>query len=128
MKTKFIFDTNSLVYCVQNKIDFLEEIRKEFGEFEIIILEDVLMELKDLSLRPGRQRVPARVVLGILDGMEKHEFKKIEDHRNLPVDEKILDWAKKEGAIVVSNDREILREAKRKGMKVGQVSKKRILF
>lgn len=128
MKTKLIFDTNSLVYCVQNKIDFFEEIRKEFGEAEIIVLEDVLMELKDLSLRPGRQRVPARVVLGILEGMEKHALKKIEDHRDLAVDEKILDWAKKEEFIIISNDREILKRAKREKLRFGQVSKRKILF
>ena len=47
---KILLDTNFLIYCVKEKIDYIEELRTLIkGEYELIVLDQVIEELQRLS-------------------------------------------------------------------------------
>ena len=47
MVKKVLLDTNFIISCLKNRIDFLEEL--QFGGFEIYVPEQVLRELENLK-------------------------------------------------------------------------------
>ena len=50
---KIILDTNFLVYCAKNKLDYKEEIEYLIKEgFELVVPEQVIEELKMISKKP----------------------------------------------------------------------------
>jgi len=71
---KVILDTNFILICVKEKIDFFEYF--EMGGFKVLIPDKVLFELKRISLeRKGGIRARAEFSLRFL---ESGKFEKIE--------------------------------------------------
>ncbi|MDD5193144.1 MAG: PIN domain-containing protein [Candidatus Nanoarchaeia archaeon] len=121
---KIILDTNFLVYCSKNKIDYREDIGNLINEgFELVVPEQVVEELKKISQKPkekhsgflkkrnprfrkttARDRDAANLALQLLD------FNKIKivktTGRN--VDDAIINLAEKDKKnIVCTLDREM---------------------
>ncbi len=88
---------------VQFGIDLYDELQGIFGDFEPITLEEVVGELSGLARGGGRDAVAARVGLAlarrarIVPGWSSAES----------VDERVLEYARREGCTVVTNDREL---------------------
>jgi rRNA-processing protein FCF1 len=68
-----ILDTNFMIYCLKNKIDFFDQL-EERG-FKIIIPKEVLEEMKDL--KKDASRVDRTAVEVLEDLFSKRKFKKI---------------------------------------------------
>jgi len=93
-----LLDTNFIITCIKQKIDFFEELR--FMGFEIIIPDRVIDELKKL-----KQTLALKL-------LEKNNFKKI-ILIGKDVDNSIINYAKKNPEILVATlDKELSNKLK----------------
>ncbi|MBA7617187.1 hypothetical protein ES703_24499 [subsurface metagenome] len=95
---KAILDTNFILTCVKQKIDFLDEIK--FMGIMILIPEEVLNEIKKI-MNSGKKlhfRENARLALKILN---KNRFKKIKLDTT-DVDKGLVIFAKKNKDVIVA--------------------------
>ena len=93
-----LLDTNFILTCIRQKIDFFEQLEKE--GFQIIIPRQVIRELKKLE---------AELALNLL---KKNKFKKI-NLKGKNTDNGIVNFAKKNPKIVIATlDREIKKKIK----------------
>jgi uncharacterized protein len=101
---KTLLDTNFILTCVKQKIDFFEEI-KLMG-MQILIPNQVINEIKKIenSMQKQEVRINARLALKIL---EKNKYKKIDLGKG-HVDKKIINYVKNKKDIVVATlDKEL---------------------
>lgn len=107
---KAVLDTNFILTCVKQKIDFFDEIK--FMGLEIIIPEEVIFELKKIQKGGSKlhSRNTAQLALKIL---EKNQFKKIKlGTKN--VDKGLVELAKKDKEpIIATLDKEMKYKIKR---------------
>jgi len=107
---KVVLDTNFILTCVKQKIDFLDEIK--FMGIEILIPEEVLEEIKEI-MRFGKRlyfRENAKLALKILN---KNEFKKIK-LGTADVDKGLVNFAAKNKDVIVATlDRELKKKIKK---------------
>jgi len=93
-----LLDTNFIITCIKQKIDFFEELR--FMGFEIIIPDRVIDELKKL-----KQTLALKL-------LEKNNFKKI-ILIGKDVDNSIINYAKKNPEIIIATlDKELSNKLK----------------
>jgi len=105
-----ILDTNFILSCVKQKIDFFEDI-KMMG-IQILIPKQVINELKNLKNQNSE------LSLKIL---EKNRFKKIDLGKG-DVDRSIIKFAKKNPRIIVATlDREIKKKVKNLKLLIGWI-------
>jgi len=90
MGKKVLLDTNFVVSCVKNRIDFFEELR--FQGYKLFVPTQVLRELKNLK------EYSARVALQVLDNSE---IKKINLEVNY-VDEGIARFCEKNKEFILA--------------------------
>lgn len=108
-----LLDTNFILTCVRQKIDFFEEI-KLMG-IQILIPEQVIAEIERLK------KPESKLALALL---QKNKFSKI-DIGNGHVDRKIIQYLRdKPGIILATLDREL--KAKVKNMKMVIRGRKRL--
>jgi rRNA-processing protein FCF1 len=107
---KILLDTNFILICIKQKIDFFEELK--LRGFKIIIPENVIREIKKIkkSRQKQRHREIADLALKILN---KSSFEKIKfEKRNL--DNAIAEFANKNENITVATlDRELKKKIKK---------------
>lgn len=107
---KAVLDTNFILTCAKQKIDFLDEIK--FKGLEILIPEEVLAEIEKIK-DTGKKlhfRENAQLALKILG---KKEFKKIKLGET-DVDKGLINLAEKNKDIIVATlDRELKRKIKK---------------
>ena len=104
-----ILDTNFIISCIRNKIDFFEEIK--FMGMQILIPKQVITELKKIAVskKSNSLKEEAKISLEIL---EKNLFKEI-DIKKRYVDKGIVNYAKKNKDIIVATlDRELKNKIK----------------
>ena len=95
-----LLDTNFILTCIKQKIDFFEELR--FMGFEIIIPDRVIDELKKL-----KQTLALKL-------LEKNNFKKI-ILIGKDVDNSIINYAKKNPEVLIATlDKELQEKLKNK--------------
>lgn len=107
---KVILDTNFLIYCAKEKLDYIEAIKDLLNEnYELVVPEQVIKELKSLKedkLKKvsGKDKAGADLALQLL---EVNKIKKIKPiGKN--VDEAIINLAKENSKnIVCTLDREM---------------------
>ena len=107
---KIILDTNFLIYCAKNKLDYREEILNLLNEdFDLVVPEQVIEELKKLKddkfkKVSGKDKEAANLALQLLDF---NKVRKVNpDGRT--VDEAIINLAKEHKKnIVATLDREM---------------------
>jgi len=95
---KAILDTNFILTCVKQKIDFFDEIK--FMGFEIVVPEEVIFELKKIRKSGDKlhSRNAAELALKIL---KKNQFKKIKlGIKN--VDKGLVELAKKDKETIIA--------------------------
>ncbi len=105
---KVILDTNFILTCIRNKIDFFEEIN--LMGLQILIPQQVIQEIKRISKskKKLRFREEASIALKML---EKNPFKKI-DLKEKNVDKGLIKYSKDHDIIVATLDREIKNKIK----------------
>ncbi|MBR9701340.1 hypothetical protein GOV13_00275 [Candidatus Pacearchaeota archaeon] len=104
-----LLDTNFILTCVRQKIDFFEDIK--FMGMKIIIPIPVIEEIKRVasSKQKAHSKDAAELALRIL---EKNNFKKIKLDKK-PVDNGIKDFANKNKNVIVATlDRELKNKIK----------------
>jgi len=102
-------DTNFLLYCAKQKIDYLREISEILnGREEIIILSRVLEELKKLKLKAHKlaDRDSASLALQILEKYLKE--KKVKEIKSKGyADNTIRQLSKEQDTIIATLDKEL---------------------
>jgi len=106
---KVILDTNFILTCVKQKIDFFEDIK--FMGMQILIPKQVIRELESISnsKKKNHIRKNAKLTLKLL---EKNSFKKI-DLKNKNVDKALIKIAKEDLELIIATlDRELKKKIK----------------
>lgn len=99
-----ILDTNFILICIKQKIDFFEEIK--FMGIQILIPKQVIKEIKGIinSKKKLHFKEDAKIALKLL---EKNPFKEI-DLNEKCVDKGLIQFAKKNKDVIIATlDREL---------------------
>ena len=119
-----VLDTNFILTCVKQKIDFFNEIR--FMGFDVIIPEEVLSEIKKVadSGKKLHLRNNAKLTLKIL---EKNKFKKVQ-LKTKNVDKGLLKIAEKNKNVIIATfDRDVKRKIKKPKLVIREKKKLEII-
>jgi rRNA-processing protein FCF1 len=111
---KVLLDTNALLMPSQFGIDLYDELMGLFGDFELVTLEEVAGELRGLARGRGRDAAAARVGLAMARRSTVVPSGSSADH----VDDRVIEYARREGCVVVTNDRELRNALLREGIDV----------
>ena len=104
---KVILDTNFLIYCAKEKLDYVEEIRDLLNEgYDLVVPVQVVEELERLKVKAkkGKDKAACDLALQLLDSnkVEKIEVK------GKSVDDGIINLANEDSKnIVATLDREM---------------------
>ena len=102
-----ILDTNFLIYCAKNKLDYVEELNLLMNEgFKLVVPEPVIVELKRLKekAKKGKDKEAANLALQLLVSNNVKEVKAV----GKTVDDAIIKLSKENGKnIVATLDREM---------------------
>jgi uncharacterized protein len=106
---KILLDTNFILSCIRNKLDFFEELSSE--GHEIIVPENVIKEIKNFKSKKSE----AELALIILEKY-KNKFQKPE-LKGKNVDNSIINYAKENPEIIIATlDKGIHDKTKNKKM------------
>ena len=122
-RVRVLLDTNALLMPVQFGIDLYGELLGLFGDFELVTLEEVVGELSGLARGGGRDAVAARVGLALA----RRSTIVPSGSSAESVDERVLQYARREGCVVVTNDRELRNALLREGTSVVSMRKQKTL-
>ncbi|MFA7198272.1 MAG: PIN domain-containing protein [Methanoculleus sp.] len=100
---RVLLDTNALLMPAQFGIDLYDELMGLFGDFEPITLDEVVGELSGLARGRGRDAAAARVGLAMARRSTVVPSGSAAEH----VDDRVIEYARREGCVVVTNDREL---------------------
>ena len=103
VKTKIILDTNFLIYCAKNKIDYRQEIERLVKEgHDLVVPGQVVEELRQLSEKAHKfsDKSAAKLALKLIEANEVNVISACGDY----ADKAILDLVKKEGGVVATID------------------------
>ncbi|WP_292364594.1 MULTISPECIES: PIN domain-containing protein [unclassified Methanoculleus] len=120
---RVLLDTNALLMPAQFGIDLYDELMALFGDFEPITLEEVVGEVSGLARGRGRDAVAARV------GLAMARRSKIVPSGSTAerVDDRVIEYARREGCTVVTNDRELRNALLDEGIDVVSMRRERTL-
>jgi rRNA-processing protein FCF1 len=120
---RVLLDTNALLMPAQFGIDLYDELMGLFGDFEPIVLEEVIGELSGLTRGHGRDASAARVGLAMARRSTVVPSGSTAEH----VDDRMIEYAREEGCIVVTNDRELRNALLDEGIGVVSMRRERTL-
>jgi len=123
-KLKVVLDTNVLLYIEDLKFDIFSEIERvvEFP-FEICVMEGTIKELEKLINEGNlKEKRSAKFAIQLIKTKNLKIIKTVE-RKN--VDEQLLTLGK--NYIIVTQDKELKKKLKEKGMKVLTIRKKSLL-
>jgi len=123
---KILLDTNFLLIAYQFKVDIFQQIdRISTFNYEIIVLDKSLSELNYIiEKQRGKNKDAAKFALKLLK-MKKVRVVKNEGFKD--TDDAILDYAKQEGCIVATQDKDLKRRLINYGLRVLILRQKKIL-
>lgn len=123
-RVRVLLDTNALLMPAQFGIDLYDELIALFGDFEPITLEEVIGELSGLARGRGRDAAAARVGLAMAARRSKVvPSGSAAEH----VDDRVIEYARREGCAVVTNDRQLRNALLREGIDVVSMRRGRTL-
>ncbi len=122
-RVRVLLDTNALLMPAQFGIDLYDELMGLFGDFEPITLEEVVGELSGLARGRGRDAAAARVGLAMARRSTVVPSGSAAEH----VDDRVIEYARRERCIVVTNDRELRNALLREGIGVVAMRRARTL-
>jgi rRNA-processing protein FCF1 len=113
-KRQVLLDTNILFVPFRFRVDIFAGIEEMLSEpWEAVVSSRIIRELRRVAQRKGRHAIEAKLALSML---EKKQVKIIASE--MPVDEWLFSYAKEHGAVVVTNDSELIKKLKKNGIKV----------
>lgn len=118
-----LLDTNALLMPAQFGVDLYSELLALFGDFEPITLEEVVGELSGLARGRGRDAAAARVGLALV----RRSTVVPSGSTAEGVDNRVIEYARREGCTVVTNDRELRNALLREGVDVVSMRKQKTL-
>ncbi|QLJ52329.1 MAG: hypothetical protein Sv326_0154 [Candidatus Fermentimicrarchaeum limneticum] len=108
-----VLDTNFLMLAHQFHVDIFGELRELLGGYKAVTCEGVIRELQRLSLEKGDDSAAARYALKML------KMREVEVKSNAgEVDEWILEYCAKKGAVACTVDKELVEKLKKEGVRV----------
>lgn len=122
-RVKVLLDTNALLVPAQFGVDIYTELLGLIGDFEPVTLEEVVNELAGLARGCGRDAVAARVGMALA---RRSTIVPSESDAE-SVDERLLEYARREKCVVVTNDRELREALLREGLDVVSMRKRKTL-
>ncbi len=122
-RVRVLLDTNALLMPAQFRVDLYDELLALFGDFEPITLEEVVGELSGLSRGRGRDAAAARVGLA----MARHSTVVPSGSTAERVDDRVIEYARREGCTVVTNDRQLRKALLDEGIDVVSMRRERTL-
>ena len=105
LMTTVILDTNALMMPFQFGINLDLELERLFGSFEILVPSPVVRELRSLAPTDNIARSALRLA---------RKYKTVESEGE--TDKVLVDLAKGRHAVVVSNDKLVIRSLEREGL------------
>lgn len=110
---KILLDTNFLVYCAKQRIDYLREINNLINqEHKLLIFSSVIEELEKLAekSKKSRDKEAALLALELLNGyLEGKKIKILKTEKK--ADDAIIEFSKKsKDAIVATADKKLKNE------------------
>jgi len=116
-----VMDTNVLMYVYLNKVDVISQLR-DLGYKRFIVPKVVKEELEKLEKNlNGRERLAAKFALSLI---EKFEIVETEGKG----DEALIEAAKNYGCVLITNDKNLKRRAKKLGLTLGYLKENRRVF
>lgn len=116
-----VMDTNVLMYVYLNKVDVISQLR-DLGYKRFIVPKVVKEELEKLEKNlNGRERLAAKFALNLI---EKFEIVETEGKG----DEALIEAAKNYGCVLITNDKNLKRRAKKLGLILGYLKENRRVF
>ncbi|VVB76260.1 Uncharacterised protein [Candidatus Tiddalikarchaeum anstoanum] len=109
-RTEIILDTNILFVPIRDKFDIFSEIRYNYPNSELVVLKESLNELEKLEKNGITEAVMAK------ENVLKLGIKIIDVIGEKDVDSKILSYAKKQNAFIVTGDKILRERAKKEGL------------
>ncbi|KUK61333.1 MAG: SSU processome protein Utp24 [Methanoculleus marisnigri] len=122
-RVRVLLDTNALLMPAQFRVDLYDELLALFGDFEPITLEEVVGELSGLSRGRGRDAAAARVGLA----MARRSTVVPSGSTAERVDDRVIEYARREGCTVVTNDRQLRKALLGEGIDVVSMRRERTL-
>ncbi len=119
-----VIDTNVLMYVYTARVDVFGELRL-MGFSKFLVPEGVVEELKILSRTlSGKYSRAARFALSLIE-REGVEVVKVEASGT---DTALIELCRKEGCVLITNDRELRRRARKEGLTVGYIREMNRVF
>ncbi len=119
-----VIDTNVLMYVYTARVDVFGELRL-MGFSKFLVPEGVVEELKILSRTlGGKYSRAARFALSLIE-REGVEVVKVETSGT---DTALIELCRKEGCVLITNDRELRRRARKEGLTVGYIREMNRVF
>ena len=117
MSQSIIIDACGWVAIIDSGMNFDIELKQTIGNFELILLDSVLDELKEIeNNRPKRKSL----LIPMLESKSNLSDSKIESNHT---DDQIFELAKREGFSVLTVDKELKKRLFESSIKVIEVSK-----
>ncbi|HIH70262.1 PIN domain-containing protein [Methermicoccus shengliensis] len=110
MSCRVIIDTSILMLAHTHKVDVLSELRR-LGFTELFVPQGVLLELRGLSRRGGKEGVAARVALALAERCIV-----CPSPREVPIDDFLLELAHEMDAALATSDSELRKRARKAGI------------
>ena len=127
VKTKVILDTNFLMYCAENKIDYKDEIERIMAEgHDLVTLEQVVNELKQLAEKSKKytDKSAAKLSLKLLAANFVEIIKAEGDY----ADRAIINLVKSSGAIVATIDKQLRKRLGRQNRAIVIEGKRKVAW
>ena len=121
---KIIFDTNFCLIPFEFKVDIFDELNRIIPEkYEIVIPNSVKEELKEISTKKNKRGIAAKSALEMIK-----KFKEVKLENIGGVDKSIMEFARKEGYAIATQDKKIKSTAKKYGIPIITMRKKKYLI
>jgi len=101
LRVRVILDTNALMMPLEFGIDLFGNLTELLGACDTYVLDEVIGELRGLTIGSGRN--PAAARFGLAVSARCTEIPPLDE--DIPVDDKIVRRAEEFNAIVVTNDK-----------------------
>ena len=116
---KVLVDTNFFLLPNQFGVDIFDELKL----YDMFTLSACMEELKKISTKKGKDGTAAKIGLKLI-GMNDVDIVRVKG-RNC--DKAILDYASRENCIVATNDKELIKALKSRGVKIIRLKQKKFL-